>query len=289
MKQPSANDDPLNDRIGRFYDESTPLWLSTWGEHMHHGYYGPDGKMAKDNHRAQIDLIEALLQWGGVDEADRILDAGCGVGGSARYLALKFNAGALGLTLSPVQAEQGSRYNREAGLEECIELRVQDLMSLTPADGPFDLIWSLESAEHIADKSGMLALFHSLLAPGGRLLMATWCHRPTPPALSAEEERLLGHIYQRYHLPPMTAIDQLAVFAETAGFQQVLTADWTDAVAPFWGAVIRSALNPRNWPGLLQAGPGTLSGAWAMRYMRQGYRRGIIRFGVLRGVKAGGG
>ena len=224
----------LNQRIRRFYDESSPLWLDTWGEHMHHGYYGPDGRERKDNRQAQLDLIEEMLRWGGVEGAARILDAGCGVGGSARYLSHRFGATALGLTLSPVQAERGRAFNERAGLSDRVELRVQDVLTLDPAaEGPFDLIWSMESAEHMADKRGLIELFHQVLAPGGRLLMATWCHRPEPPALTRPEQRLLGQLYELYHLPPMISINHFGKLARAAGFEQVQTDDWTAAVAPF--------------------------------------------------------
>jgi tocopherol O-methyltransferase len=275
----------LNQRIQKFYDESTHLWLDTWGEHMHHGHYGADGKARKDRHQAQIDLIEELLAWGGLSAADRILDAGCGVGGSARYLARRFDAEALGVTLSPVQEEAARKYTREAGLEEQVEFRVQDLMTLRPEDGPFDLIWSMESAEHIADKKAMMTNFHKLLAPGGRLLLTTWCHRDPPPPLIAKEEKLLRKIYAIYNLPPMVSTARLHELAEQAGFQAVTTDDWSPAVAPFWGDVIRSAMGLRNFSLLLQSGWSTIKGAWAMQYMRQGYRQGLIRFAVLKGGK----
>ena len=41
--------------------------------------------------------------------------------------------------------------------------------------------------------------------------------------------------------------------------------------------------------GLLQAGPGTLKGAWAMRYMQAGFRQNLVRFGVLRMTKPSAG
>jgi tocopherol O-methyltransferase len=83
---------PLNERIRDFYDGSTQLWLNTWGEHMHHGYYGLDGSERKDHQQAQLDLITESLKWAGVESANRILDAGCGVGGSARVLAQLYDA-----------------------------------------------------------------------------------------------------------------------------------------------------------------------------------------------------
>jgi len=49
---------------------------------MHHGYYGSDGNEKKDRRQAQI-LIEELLKWAGVQQAQNILDVGCGIGGSS--------------------------------------------------------------------------------------------------------------------------------------------------------------------------------------------------------------
>ncbi len=253
---------------------------------MHHGFYGPDGKEKKDDRQAQLDLIEELLSWGSVSSARRILDAGCGVGGSSRYLAEKFDADALGLTLSPVQAARATEYNKAAGLDKRVTTVARDMMTLSPeTDGKFDLIWSLESAEHIADKQGLFQLFHDLLRPGGKLLLITWCHRTAPPDLTAREQKLLSKVQKLYHLPPMIGLAELRELAAVAGLSGLRTTDWSDAVAPFWPAVINTALTWNGITGLVRSGAGTVKGAWAMRYMRRGYRQGLIRFGVLQATR----
>ena len=275
----------LNQQIKHFYDRSTPIWLDTWGEHMHHGYYGADGSERKDHRQAQVDLVEEMLHWGGVDRARRILDAGCGVGGSARYLAKRFDCAALGLTLSTVQAEQARQYTEKAGLENQVQFQVRDMMTLNAADGPFDLVWSMESAEHIRDKQQLFNIFHEILEPDGHFLMATWCHRPVPPDLSERDQRLLDKIGKLYHLPPMVSRPALVEYAEKAGFTDVKSVDWSRAVEPFWYAVIKTALRWRSIGGLLRAGWPTIKGAWAMRYMQLGFRRGLIEFAVVKGRK----
>jgi tocopherol O-methyltransferase len=278
----------LNTRIKDFYDASTPLWLNTWGEQMHHGYYGPNGERKVDHQKAQLDMIDALLEWGQAPtNFGRFLDAGCGVGGSSRYLALRHpEATGLGVTLSPVQAENGMRYNREAGVADRLEIRAQDVYTLDPVkDGPFDLIYSMESAEHMEDKRALMELFYGLLRPGGQLVMATWCHRTEPPALTTDDQRVLDNICKLYHLPALVSVPVLGEAATAAGFTNLATDDWSAAVEPFWGAVISSGLDPRNWPGLIRAGSSTIKGAWAMKYMKEGFRTGAIRYGMLRATK----
>jgi tocopherol O-methyltransferase len=113
----------LKTQIKEFYDASSGLWEQVWGEHMHHGYYGATGKEKKDRRQAQIDLIEELLIWADVGQSENILDVGCGIGGSSLYLSQKFNASAMGITLSPVQATRATQRAEEAGLGQRFSFR----------------------------------------------------------------------------------------------------------------------------------------------------------------------
>jgi tocopherol O-methyltransferase len=158
-------------------------------------------------------------------------------------------------------------------------------MSLMDSNQKFDLIWSMESAEHIADKKALMEMFYQLLNPNGRLVMATWCHRDEPPVLDNSEQSILQKIYSLYHLPPMASIPTMEGLAKEAGFTDVSSDDWSDAVAPFWKAVIQSVFQWKSVKGLLHAGWPTIQGAWAMRYMTKGYQRGILKFGVFQGTK----
>ncbi|PNH08447.1 Tocopherol O-methyltransferase, chloroplastic, partial [Tetrabaena socialis] len=90
--------------IANFYDESSELWESMWGEHMHHGYY-PKGAVTKGHQQAQLDMIEETLRVAGVTQVSNMVDVGCGIGGSSRYIAKKYGCRSSGITLSPKQAE----------------------------------------------------------------------------------------------------------------------------------------------------------------------------------------
>lgn len=273
----------LKERIRHFYDASSGLWEQVWGEHMHHGYYGPTGTEPKERRQAQIDLIEELLRWGEVQHASHILDVGCGIGGSSLYLAEKYGARAVGITLSPVQANRATERARDAGIEA--EFLVADALHLPFADQSFDLVWSLESGEHMPDKEQFLAECYRVLRPGGLFLMATWCHRPAAPPeppLSDDERAHLAKIYEVYCLPYVIALPEYARLAEAVGFQAIHTADWSEAVAPFWDRVIQSAVTPAAMVGLVRSGWTTVQAALSLGLMRRGYRRGLIRFGLLK-------
>lgn len=279
----------LQQQIRQFYDASSGLWEQIWGEHMHHGYYGADGSEPKERRQAQIDLVEELLSWGGVTQVEHVLDVGCGIGGSSLYLAEKFNASATGITLSPVQANRATERAIAAGLSNRVQFQVADALKMPFPDNSFDLVWSMESGEHMPDKAQFLQECHRVLKPGGRFLMATWCHRPAFPPhapLSVDEQRHLAQIYQVYCLPHVISLPEYEAIAQSLNLQELRTADWSAAVAPFWSVVISSAFSPAALVGLLRAGGKTIQAALSLGLMRRGYERGLVRFGLLTGVKA---
>jgi tocopherol O-methyltransferase len=277
----------LTQQIQEFYDASSGLWEQIWGEHMHHGYYGADGRLQKDRRQAQIDLIEELLQWAEVTQAEHILDVGCGIGGSSLYLAEKFAATATGITLSPVQARRATARAQTAGV--AAHFQVADALQMPFADQAFDLVWSLESGEHMPDKAKFLQECYRVLKPGGTFILVTWCHRETADRpLTADEQKHLADIYRVYCLPYVIALSQYATIAQAIGFQAMRTADWSTAVAPFWDVVIDSAITPAAVLGLIQSGWKTITAALSLGLMRRGYQRGLIKFGLLCATKAAG-
>ena len=276
----------LYQQIQQFYDASSGLWEQIWGEHMHHGYYGADGSQKKERRLAQIDLIEELLQWAEVETADNILDVGCGIGGSSLYLASKFRAEATGITLSPVQAARANERAQYAGLKGRCQFQVADAQAMPFADDSFDLVWSLESGEHMPDKTKFLQECYRVLKPGGKLIVVTWCHRPTDHSpLTADEQKHLQDIYRVYCLPYVISLPEYEAIARQLPLNNLRTADWSTAVAPFWDFVIDSAFTPQALFGLLTSGWETIQGALSLGLMSDGYKSGLIRFGLLCGTK----
>ncbi|MEL7037375.1 MAG: methyltransferase domain-containing protein [Cyanobacteria bacterium J06592_8] len=292
----------LYQQIQQFYDASSSLWEDIWGEHMHHGYYGPSGNLAKERRQAQIDLIEEFLAWGMESPMEsptvqplsepssfsHILDMGCGIGGSTLYLAEKFQASATGITLSPVQANRATERAQAAQLDQRVNFQVADALEMPFVDNSFDLVWSLESGEHMPNKIQFLRECYRVLKPGGLFLMATWCHRPVGPTageLTDDERKHLAEIYRVYALPFVISLPEYETIARNMGFQEIQTADWSKAVAPFWNIVIDSAFDWKSIMGLLSSGWTTIEAALSLGLMSQGYERGLIKFGLLRGTK----
>jgi len=95
----------LKDQIVRHYDELSPFYRDVWGVHIHHGYWNT-GKETKEE--AQEQLIRELISRAGIKNGSRILDVGCGLGGSAIFLSKCLGAHVTGITISPIQVKIGN-------------------------------------------------------------------------------------------------------------------------------------------------------------------------------------
>ena len=76
-----------------------------WGEHIHLGFY-PTGRKKIDFRNAKVQFVHELVKWSGLDKlpkGSRLLDVGCGIGGSSRILAKYYGFNVTGISISPVQ------------------------------------------------------------------------------------------------------------------------------------------------------------------------------------------
>lgn len=253
---------------------------------MHHGYYIPEDRT--DHQQAQIDLIDEVLKWAGVDDGQppkTVVDVGCGIGGSSRHIVRKYTGStAKGITLSPYQAHRGNELAKEQGLSDQASFQVADALNMPFNDSAFDLVWSLESGEHMPDKQKFVNELMRVVAPGGRIILVTWCHRDLErgePSLSAKEEKILARINRAYYLPKWCSVEDYTKLLEKEGAVNIKREDWSYIIAPFWKAVIKSSLNLKSIVGLLRSGFSTIRGAYAMLLMLKGFDSGVIKFGLI--------
>mmetsp|Transcript_16330 Transcript_16330/g.18320 ORF Transcript_16330/g.18320 Transcript_16330/m.18320 type:complete len:164 (-) Transcript_16330:31-522(-) len=151
-------------------------------------------------------------------------------------------------------------------------------------DNTFDLIWSLESGEHMPDKKKFVNELFRVATPGGRIIVVTWCHRDLEEgetSLTRKEERLLAKINRAYYLPRWCSVDDYVALMKEQGATDIRREDWSYIIAPFWKAVIKSSLNFRSVVGLAKSGFSTQRGAYAMFLMLRGFNKGLIKFGLL--------
>mmetsp|Transcript_54885 Transcript_54885/g.133294 ORF Transcript_54885/g.133294 Transcript_54885/m.133294 type:complete len:232 (-) Transcript_54885:35-730(-) len=191
-----------------------------------------------------------------------------------------------GLTLSPYQAGRATELAAEQGLGQHCNFQVADALDMPFSDDEFDLVWSLESGEHMPDKPKFVNELWRVCCPGGRIIVVTWCHRDLDTkngetSLTKKEQKLLAKINRAYYLPEWCSVQDYVDLFQSKGATDIKRDDWSYVIAPFWKAVIRSSFSLRSVVGLLKSGPTTIRGAYAMLLMLRGFNTGLIKFGLI--------
>lgn len=116
--------------------------------------------------QAQVQKIDHILNKIRLQPDERLLDIGCGWGALVLRAASQFGARCVGITLSQKQFELATERVRAAGLQDRVEIRLQDYRDV---QGPFDRVSSVGMFEHVGLKnlSAYFRIIHDLLAPGG--------------------------------------------------------------------------------------------------------------------------
>lgn len=136
---------------------------------MHFGYWDDTTK----NLRQALQRENAILaERAGIRPTDRVLDAGCGVGGSAIYLAKTIGCNVVGITIVPSQAQSARQNARKHGLEERLTFEIRDFCNTELPDASFDVVWAIESVCHAHRKEAFLQEAYRLLTKTGRIIVA---------------------------------------------------------------------------------------------------------------------
>jgi cyclopropane-fatty-acyl-phospholipid synthase len=118
---------------------------------------------------AQMKKLDHILTKVRLLPGQRLLDIGCGWGGLVLRAAQKFGATCVGVTLSQNQFDLATQRVKEAGLQDKIEIRLQDYRDITDT---FDRITSVGMCEHVGLKNleTYFRVAHDRLAPDGWML-----------------------------------------------------------------------------------------------------------------------
>lgn len=156
--------------VSHHYDVGNDFYRLLLGPTMVYscGYWGRGERGTLDE--AERDKMDLICRKLGLHPGMRLLDVGCGWGSMALHAAQTYGISVVGVTLSHAQLEWGRARVAEAGLEDRVQIRLQDYREID--DGPYDAISSIGMAEHVGNSAlpGYAAKMMSLLRPQGRLL-----------------------------------------------------------------------------------------------------------------------
>ncbi|MBS1593675.1 MAG: class I SAM-dependent methyltransferase [Bacteroidetes bacterium] len=166
------------DRVGEaaslsseYYGLATDFYLHGWGKLFHFGVRHQGESQQAALHKYETYLADKLQ----LQEEERCLDLGCGVGGPMINIAQHSKVSITGINKSLYQIEKGHEFVREAGMGSQCNFLSCDWMKIPLRDETFDKAYGIEATCHAAGRrTDLFREVNRLLKPGGLFATYEW-------------------------------------------------------------------------------------------------------------------
>jgi len=229
--------------IIKYYDDTRFDYRVAWDNSptpaVHFGFYDDS---SQSHTSALMNTNKVLAEWVNIQAGEKVLDAGCGKGGSSFWLALHKQVEAVGITPVQSQIDDCIAQAKHLNLTKQTSFYLADYCNTSFADESFDVVWACESLCHAKDKSLFYKEAYRLLKPGGRLIIAEYLRAERP--LKSKDDQLLKSWLNRWAIDDIDTEPEHFSFAEAAGFSDIKIEDVTKNMR----VSLRNLYNnSRNW------------------------------------------
>ena len=171
--------------VAHHYDTLTEeFYLGGWDtDHLHLGLFEPEDRPRRGATiqgsarlaRAVERMVDVVVAPAAIAAHHLVVDAGCGVGGTAIRLARRTGCRVTGVTVSGKQLAIARRKAADADVGRRLAFKFADCSRRLPfADDSVDAVVNIESACQYSDRERFLGEVWRILKPGGRLAATDW-------------------------------------------------------------------------------------------------------------------
>jgi sarcosine/dimethylglycine N-methyltransferase len=260
-------------------EDADNFYYEVWGgEDIHVGIYTSDGEPIRDASRRTVDHLADRL--GELTANDVVLDIGAGYGGAARRLVERFGCKVICLNLSEAENERNRDMNKEAGVDDRIQVIDGSFEDIPLDDASVDAVWSQDAILHSGNRRKVLEEVNRVLKPGGLFVF-------TDPMRSDDcPSDVLEPILARIHLPDLGSPGFYRDEAKKLGWKDLGFEQMTDQLANHYTRVLEvTKTEAENLSGRIS--PEYLERMQAgLKHWIQGGRNGNLAWGIFLFEKA---
>jgi len=232
--------------VGDYYDVCQFWYRAFYSDRVslgvHYGIWPRPGMARVD---ALLEPYRMVLEQLRPEAGDCILDAGCGVGGASRWLALHSAARLTGVSVSPVQVNRARRHVVRQGIADRVDFHCMDYHRMSFPDARFHHAFGIESFCYSYPTPALLFReLYRVLKPGGRLVMLDGILRRQPA--NRAEQHLADGFCTGFRMRGWSTADEILLALRETGFRRIHFADQSPFIEPSVEDIHRRHLVFRN-------------------------------------------
>ena len=252
----------------------------SFGRHVHWGYWADPARATCDDDdyaAAAEQLSREVCRAAEVAEGERVLDAGCGFGGTIALLNEQFSRLRLdGLNIDERQLERARR-DVVARRDNVIQFTRADACSLPFPDASFDRVLAVECIFHFPSRERFFAEVFRVLRPGGTLTLTDFV--PAAPFVRLVRLATESPALARYQFFGRVNLDCSRPYyrqiARRTGLLPVERRNLTRHILPTYRYLVDVLRRSKSVEGIIQPIPDAAPWlAWAGRL-------GVLRYELL--------
>lgn len=203
------------------------LWMNKKNLAMHYGFWG---KRIRNLHEALLNQNKATAEALEINQNDTVLDAGCGVGGSAIWIAENYGAKVTGITIVEKQIKQATKNAKNRKVDHLTNFKLMDYCNTNFPNNSFDKIYAMESMCYANSKADFVKEMYRILKVGGNLVISDAF---LGDGTIQESDRLqLNDWLVGWALPNISKIDDFHKDLRDAGFEGLKDINVNDQIIP---------------------------------------------------------
>jgi tocopherol O-methyltransferase len=217
------------DQVAGYYERMTECYLRYGGQTLgwHFGLWDDASGTFES---ALVNSNRILTEGCDLRPGQLVLDAGCGVGGLAFYLAQTFDVNVIGITICQRHVDTATQFAKAKNLNHQVKFRLLDFMNLDFEDETFDFIFNQESFCYALSKRDYLKGVYRVLRTGGRWQAVDGFRSDKP--LTEDQEEYHRTIQRGWKIAPLTSVQVIQSALSRIGFEDICVRDLSEMAYP---------------------------------------------------------
>ncbi|MBI2557863.1 class I SAM-dependent methyltransferase [Candidatus Woesearchaeota archaeon] len=264
--------DRLTNKVKEHFDFVTPYYHKLWGEHIHHGYY-ITGKETKKE--ATERLLQIISERAGIPKKAKVLDAGSGLGGTAKFLAKNKKCTTIGITISPLQINAAYELNKNTIPKPVFMLQDANRLSFNEK---FDAIIAIEVLSHLTNRKYFFKKAADILEKNGTISIGAWLKDADLPR--RKYSKFIKPI-EKGMVVNLPNINEYIGHFNKNNLRLIYYEDASKHVEHTWDITLDILKNPELWRIARKNGHAVIEFLKAFKAMKKGYASGAFRYGII--------